>query len=117
MPEPSRPKQQRAAANARYNHRLTTAGLVKLNVLVPLVNLEELDRLLVTWRQEAKKTLESDLPTADQILLVHATCRALRMRLPVLAFATRLAADEWLREKTPLLGDREAVLPSRRSVE
>ena len=45
MPESSRPKQQRAAANARYNHRITTAGLVKLNVLVPLVNLEELDRL------------------------------------------------------------------------
>ena len=117
MPESSRPKQQRAAANARYNHRITTAGLVKLNVLVPLVNLEELDRLLVIWRQEAKKTLESDLPTADQILLVQATCRALRIRLPVLAFATRLAADEWLREKTPLLGDREAVLPKRRPVE
>ena len=117
MAAPPRPKQQRAASNARYTNRLTAAGLVKLNIVVPLVRLEELDRLLVTWRQEAKKTLDSDLPTADQILLVHATCRALRMRLPVMAFATRLAADEWLREKTPLLGDREAVLPRRRPVE
>ena len=117
MAAPPRPKQQRAASNARYANRLTAAGLVKLNIVVPLVRLEELDRLLVTWRGEAKGSLETDLPTADQILMIHATSRALRMRLPILAFATRLAADEWLREKTPLLGERDAQLPRRRTVD
>ncbi len=105
---------QRSAENERYNDRRVAAGLVKQNVLVPMVRLPELDALLVAWRQEAKLVLESDQPSADQILMIHGICRTLRIKLPIAAFATRLTAADWIGEKQKQLGDRKARFPRRR---
>jgi hypothetical protein len=107
---------QRREQNARYNRRRVTAGLAKLYVLVPLVRLGELDALLVQWREEARAQLGSDHPSADQILLIHSICRTLRIRLPVTAFATRLTAEAWLRERESCLGDRQLEKPRARAV-
>ena len=112
----SRPPEQRAAENQRYNDRRAIAGLVKRNVLVPIVRLQELDALLVEWRHDAKASLEKDQPTADQILMIHAVCRALRIKLPIRAFATRYTADDWLRERQPRLGDNLPHPPRARPV-
>jgi hypothetical protein len=109
-----RPANQRAAGNERYNERRLAAGLVKHAVIVPMVRIPELDSLLVAWRREAKTMLESDQPSADQILMIHGICRTLRIKLPVGAFATRLTADAWIREKHELLGQRRAQVPRRR---
>jgi hypothetical protein len=107
---------QRREENARYNRRRVAAGLAKLNVLVPLVRLGELDALLVQWRKEARAQLASDQPSADQILLIHGVCRTLRIKLPVAAFATRLTAEAWLRECQPRLAGRQPEKPRVRTV-
>ncbi len=108
--------EQRAAENERYNDRRAAAGLVKLNVLVPIINLQELDALLVGWRHDAKASLEKDQPSADQILMIHAFCRALRIKLPIGAFATRNTADDWLRDRQPRIGDNLPRPPRARQV-
>ena len=95
-----RSPEQRAAENERYNDRRAPAGLVKL-LLVPVVRLQELDALLVGWRHGAKASLKKGQPTADQILMIHAVCRALRIKLPIGAFATRYTVDDWLRDRQP----------------
>ena len=111
-----RSPEQRAAENERYNDRRAAAGLVKLHVPVPIVRLQELDPLLVGWRHDAKASLEKDQPTADQILMIHTVYRALRIKLPIGAFATRYTADDWLRDRQPRLGDDLPHLPRARSV-
>ncbi|MEO8714330.1 MAG: hypothetical protein ABI369_04895 [Acetobacteraceae bacterium] len=88
-----------------------SAGLVKLNVLVPLMKLAEFDALLAQWRAEARAQLNFDQPTAEHILLIHSICRALRIRLPVSAFATRLTAEAWLREQQPHIEARRLEMP------
>lgn len=113
---PARPPAQRAAENARYNRRRVSAGVAKLNVLVPLVRLRELDALLVQWRAEARRQLVSDQPSADQILLIHSICRSLHLRLPVSAFATRDTAEAWIQERQPRLEGRQLETPRRRVV-
>ena len=103
----TRPKspEQRVAENERYNDRRAAAGLVKLHVLVPIVRSQELDALLVGWRHGAKASFEKGQPTADQILMIHAVCRALRIKLSIGAFATHYTADDWLRDRQRRLGD------------
>jgi hypothetical protein len=110
MPRPAR---QRATENARYNDRRVAAGLVKLNVLVPVDRISELDVLLVEWRHKARALLNTDLPSAEQILTIHAMCRARRLKLPPGAFATRFAAEAWLRENRPAGRARRLVMPVR----
>ena len=85
-------------------------------VLVPIAQLAELEALLVAWREEARLLLQSDQPSADQILMIHAICRTLRLKLPISAFATRLTADAWIREKQARLGARKPQFPRRRAV-
>jgi hypothetical protein len=114
MPTTPRPKQQRAANNKRYTNRRVAAGMAKLHVLVPILRMAELDQILVEWRRQAKMSLQSDQPTADQILRIHAVCRTLRLKLPITAFATRLTADSWLHEMEPRLGDSAVQLPRKR---
>jgi len=111
-----RPPEQRAIANARYNQRNASTGLVKLNILVPLVRLGELDALLVAWRAEARAQIEYDRPLADQILIIHSICRTLPIPLPVRAFTTRHSAKAWLKEKQPLLAGRRLQKPRHTQV-
>jgi hypothetical protein len=108
------PPEQRAAANVRYNrHRVTAPGLAKVNVLVPVHRMTEPATLLVEWRRVARAQLDTDQPSAEQILNIHAVCRTLRLRLPVGAFATRFTAEAWLREKRPALEGRDLMMPHR----
>jgi hypothetical protein len=111
-----RPPAQRAAENAGYNRRRASAGLAKVTVLVPLVRLGELDALLVQWREEARAQLNSDQPSADEILLIHGICRVRRLKLPVSAFATRHTAEAWIQEQQLRLDDRQVETPRRRVV-
>ena len=112
---PARPKEQRAAANARYVGRRASAGIVKITVMVPANRIPELRGITLEWRREAKMLLCSDQPSSDQILQIHAACRELGMRLPVEAFATRATAESWLLAHQPALGARRLHLPANRA--
>ena len=112
----TRTPSQRAAENAHYNRRRASVGLAKLNVLVPLARLRELDALLLRWREEARTQLNSDQPSADQILVIHGICRQLQIRLPEAAFVTRLSAEAWLREQQSRLKGQRPEKPRRRPV-
>jgi hypothetical protein len=116
-PAVARPLEQRSAANLRYNRRRVTApGLAKVNVLVPVHRITELATLLVEWRRLARAQLDTDQPSAEQILNIHAICRTLKLRLPVGAFATRYTAEAWLREQRPALAGRDLMMPRKPSV-
>jgi hypothetical protein len=75
--QPARPRAQRQAENESYDKRARTTGLVQLSVVVPVEKVPVLKALAVEWRAEAWAMLETDLPTADQILQIHAVCRTL----------------------------------------
>jgi hypothetical protein len=62
---------------------------VKRNTVLPIIRVPEMAELLVAWLHEARAALGSDQPTADQILMIHAVCRALRIKLPVGSFHPR----------------------------
>ena len=83
-------------SNARYVGRRTAAGIARVVVMVPADRIPELKAVALAWREEAKLLLDSDLPSADQILQVHSVSRVLGIRLPIKAFATRASAAEWL---------------------
>ena len=78
-----RSPEQRSAENARFRAREAGAGIVRMAVAVPVDRIPHLRALLVEWRREAKMLLESDLPTSDQILQIHAVCRTLRIKQPI----------------------------------
>jgi hypothetical protein len=113
-----RSPEQRSAENARFRAREAGAGIVRMAVAVPVDRIPHLRALLVEWRREAKMLLESDLPTSDQILQIHAVCRTLRIKLPVEVFETRALAEHWLLANQPRLGRRilhVAQSPHKRS--
>ena len=110
-----RPKEQRAAANSRYVGRRTSAGIVKITVMVPADRIPELRGITLEWRRKAKMLLCSDQPSADQILQIHAVCRDLGVQLPFEAFATRATAESWLLAHQPALGARRLRLPTNRA--
>jgi len=109
-----RPREQRSAENARYHDRRVGAGILKVTVMVPAERIPELRAITLAWRREAKLLLESDLPSADQILQIHAVCRALGLRLPVEAFETRAMADQWLLAHQTRLGALRLQAPRSR---
>ena len=57
---------------------------MRITVMVPAERIPFLKALTLEWRREAKILLEQDMPTADQILQIHAVCRTLDIPLPVL---------------------------------
>ena len=88
--------EERSAENARYVKRIASIGIVKVAVHVPAERVPEMRLLALNWRAEAKLLMDADYPTADQILQIHAICRALDLDLPVNAFQTTSSAAYWL---------------------
>lgn len=114
--QPARPRAQGLAENVRYHARARTAGLTQLSVVVPVDKIPVLKALAVEWRSEARALLQTDLPTADQILQIHAVCRTLNLSLPEDAFRTRGAAANWLLAQEPgLVGAKPSARTSARS--
>ena len=109
--QPARTRAQRRADNERYHARAQTAGLVQVSVVVPIDKVPTVKALATEWRAEARALLDSDLPTADQILQIHAISRTLDLPLPVEAFHTRAAAARWLLAHEPELGDAKQRRP------
>ena len=110
-----RPTERREAKNARYHDRRVGAGIAKMSVMGPAERIPELRPILLNWRRDAKLLLESDLPSADQILEIHGVCRTLRTKLPIDAFETPATAEAWLLAQHPRLGARRVHAPKRRS--
>jgi len=106
MPSTPRPPQQRANENARYRAREAGAGIVRMSVTAPIDRIPHLRAITLEWRRDAKMLLESDLPTSDQILQVHAVCRTLFLKLPIEVFETRALAEQWLLAHQPQTGWR-----------
>jgi hypothetical protein len=111
----ARPKEQRAAANSRYVRRRTSAGIVKITVMVPADRIPELRGITLEWRRKANMLLHSDQPSSNQILQIHAVCRDLGIPLPLEAFATRATAESWLLSQEPALGTRRPRQSANRS--
>ena len=84
-------------------------------VMGPAEHIPELPPILLNWRRDATLLLESDLPSADQVLEVHGVCRTLRTKLPINAFATPATAEAWLLAQHPRLGARRVHAPQPRS--
>jgi len=111
----TRPHQQREAENASYHDRRVGAGIADMIVMGPAEHIPELPPILLNWRHDATRLLESDLPSADQVLEVHGVCRTLRTKLPIDAFKTRATAQAWLLAQHPRLGARRVHAPQPRS--
>ena len=60
--------ERREAKNARYHDRRVGAGIAKMIVMGPAEHIPELRPILLNWRRDAKLLLESDLPSAGQVL-------------------------------------------------
>jgi hypothetical protein len=110
----ARPKQQRAAPKSRYVGRRTSAGIVKITVMVPADRIPELRGITLEWRRRAKMVLLSDQPSSDRVLQIHAVCRELGIQFPIEAFTTRATAESWLLARQPALGARRPHLPANR---
>ena len=106
-----RPKEQRSVDNELFRRRAAAAGIVMVSVRVPSVRVAELKAMTLEWRREAKLRLENDLPSADQILQIHAVCHALDLPIPPDAFETRATAAAWLHAHERRLGQRRIHLP------
>ena len=106
---------QRAVENGRYRDRSAAAGIAKITVLVPADRITDLRAITTAWRQEAKLLLESDRPSADQILQIHSVSRTLGLPLPVKAFDTRATAARWLLAQEPALGPIRPHMPRVRA--
>ena len=91
-----RPAEKRSVDNELYRRRTEAAGIVAISVRVPSVRVTELKAIALEWRREAKLLLQSDRPSADQILQIHAVCDTLDMPVPPEAFETRATAAAWL---------------------
>ncbi len=79
---PARPAARRVRENEIYRGRQAAAGIVQITVMVRAERIPYLKALTLEWRREAKMVLEHDMPTADQILQIHAVCRTLDLPLP-----------------------------------
>ena len=106
-----RPKEKRSVDNEIYRRRTAAAGIVMVSVRVPSVRVAEIKAIALDWRREAKLLLESDLPSADQILQIHAVCHALGLLIPSEAFETRATAAAWLHAHERKLGQRRIHIP------
>jgi hypothetical protein len=106
-----RPKEKRSVDNETYRRRTAAAGIVMVSVRVPSVRVAEIKAIALDWRREAKLLLESDLPSADQILQIHAVCHALGLPIPPEAFETRATAAAWLHAHERKLGQRRIRIP------
>ena len=106
-----RPPEKRSAENELYRRRTAAAGIVAISVRVPSVRVSELKAIALEWRRGAKLLLESDLPSADQILQIHAVCHALDQPIPPEAFETRATAAAWLHAHERKLGQRRIHIP------
>ena len=102
---------ERAAENRLFRDRDRAVGVMAATVRIPADRLSELREIALEWRREARLLLEGDLPSADQILQIHAISRALGLNLPVEAFETRAAATDWLYAHEKKLGPRRAHIP------
>jgi hypothetical protein len=109
----ARPAEQRERENELYRGRQAAAGIVRISVMVPAERIPFLKALTLEWRREAKVLLEQDMPTADQILQIHAVCRTLDIPLPERAFDTRGDAQDWLLAQEPKLGQLVLHRPKR----
>ena len=112
-PAPRSPA-RRSAENQRFHERELEVGIIKMSVHVPSDRIPDLRAITLAWRAEAKLLLESDRPSADQILQIHGVCRALGLALPVKAFETRASAGYWLLAHESKLGGRLVQLPRAR---
>lgn len=108
-----RPPARRAQDNEIYRGRQAAAGIVRITVMVPAERIPYIKALTQEWRREAKMVLEQDVPTADQILQIHAVCRTLSLPLPEGAFASRGDAQAWLLAQEPKLGKLILHRPKR----
>ena len=106
-----RPPEKRSAENELYRRRTAAAGIVAISVRVPAARVPEIKAIAPEWRREAKLLLESDLPSADQILQIHAVCHALDQSVPPEAFETRATAAAWLHAHERKLGQRRIHIP------
>lgn len=105
---------ERSAENARYQKRNAAVGIVKVAIHVPAERVSELRMIALNWRAEAKLLMDADCPTADQILQIHAICRALDVELPIQAFATTSSAAHWLLAQESQIGQRQIPRPKVR---
>jgi hypothetical protein len=106
-----RPAEKRSVDNELYRRRTEAAGIVAISVRVPSVRVTELKAIALEWRREAKLLLQSDRPSADQILQIHAVCDTLDMPVPPEAFETRATAAAWLHAHERKLGRRRIHIP------
>lgn len=106
-----RPKQKRRDENQLYIQRATAAGIVVITVRVPSPRVPEIKAIALDMRREAKLMLDGDMPSADQILQIHAVCRELELPIPVDAFETRATAAAWLHAHEFQLGRRRVHIP------
>jgi hypothetical protein len=108
--EPRSPE-QRAEENERCRDRQAAAGIVHVSVMVPVDRVPYLQALTLAQRRDAKLLLESDLPIADQILQIHTVCRTLRLKPPLEASESRMAAEQWLIAQEPRVEGRVPDVP------
>jgi hypothetical protein len=110
----TRPHQQREVENASYNDRRVGAGIADMIVMGPAEHIPELPPILLNWRHDATLLLESDLPSADQILEIHGVW-TLRTKLPIDAFEAPATAEAWLPAQNPRLDARRLHASKRHS--
>jgi len=110
-----RPAEQRGAQNAPYHDRRVGAGIAKMSAMRPAERIPEPRPILLGWRRDAKLSLESDPPSADQSRLLHGGCGTLRAKLPIDAFETLATAEAWLLAQHPRLSARHVHAPQPRS--
>lgn len=110
MPPPKTPE-QRALENRRAAERSADAGLATLTIRVPATRIPELRGIALDWRKQARLLLDSDYPTADQILQIHGVCRTLALEVPARAFDSRASAASWLLAQEPKLARRRVSMP------
>ena len=106
--------QQREAENASYHDRRVGAGIADMIVMGPAEHIPKLPPILLNWRHDATLLLESDLPSADQILEIHGVW-TLRTKLPIDAFETPATAEAWLPAQNPRLDARRLHASKRHS--
>jgi len=112
-----RPKERRSVDNELYQRRAAAAGIVMVSVRVPSVRVPEIKAIALEWRREAKLLLESDLPSADQVLRIHAVCHTLDLTIPPEAFETRATAAAWLHAHERKLGQRRIHIPRQHTAD
>jgi hypothetical protein len=110
----TRPHQQREVENASYHDRRVGAGIADMIVMGPAEHIPELPPILLNWRHDATLLLESDLPSADQILEIHGVW-TLRTKLPIDAFETPATAEAWPPAQNPRLDARRLHASKRHS--